>query len=172
MSSTTLNQRYAIGSTQDILTQSATPLYKLGTQITLYSEDGKAVTKWIYCKSHGTLVQYGAYIVNQSGTAGSEVITSTPATSDDIYVLPCVSPIDVTSGYYAWMQIQGLCTYNETGSTTATHAVKLANSVATGTTEAGTTRSVNTIGFNKSGGSGATTATIVLIGMGNRVTIS
>lgn len=170
MSTNTVLKRFALGSTLDITTQSETPQYALGEVVTIYTDSGKAVKKFMYVRSHEALTAYSAYMIKFSSTAGREVSTAKPATSS-VLVIPCIAPISTTSGYYCWVQIQGLCTVlAESGSETVGHTAKLVNNKYTVTTNGNATITGLTVGMFVATGS-TTGASFYLEGNNNRVTI-
>lgn len=170
MSTNTVLKRYAMGSTLDINTQSETPQYKLGEVVTIFSDTENAVRKYMYVRAHEALTAYSAYTITFSSTAGREVTTAKPATSS-ILILPCIAPISTTSGYYCWVQIQGLCkALAESGSETIGHTAKLVNNKYTVTTNSNSTITGLTIGMFVATGS-TSGASFYLEGNNNRVTI-
>lgn len=155
----------------DILFPSATQKYPLGLEITQEPEGSsteKAMKKYVYVKAAAALSAKDVVIIDNSGTVGAEVTTSTPATS----AVPkrCgVANVDFTINYYGFLQVGGNTTITSAGATTLGNTGKLANGVKTITDEGGAAETALTIGFIKNTLGLAGDATVYLID--KRVTV-
>ena len=133
---------YALAQLSDLTTTSNTvtqnPNYKLGDRVVIYDEAYKVANEYIYVYSNGGCAQYGVYGIAYTGTAGTEVQSLLPA-SLAVYQLFGVAPVAITTLYYGWLQVKGICTYLATSSTaTATYFGKAVNGVNTATDESAT----------------------------------
>lgn len=161
--------RIALGNESDLTTPTSTQNYPLGAIVGVEDSSLKSQKRYMYVKSHDTLAVNGIYILNFSGTAGSEVLTAlsvdTSASKDVYYYsIPCIAEVAVTSGYYCFVCIQGTTTVSTVGSVTDQHACKLGDAVATVATEGAVTVTAYTVGINRATRSGAGTTAFELIG--------
>ena len=161
--------RIALGNESDLTTPTSTQNYPLGGVVDVEDSSKKTIKKYMYVKSHDTLSANGIYILNFSGTSGSEALTALPTdTSADkgvtYYNMPGVAEVAVTSGYYCFICIQGTTTVSAAGSVTDQHACKLTDGAATVTTEGATTVTAYTVGINRATRTGAGTTAFELIG--------
>lgn len=96
-----------IAINNDELTQaSSTQKYPLGLILAIENGDGYQ-DRYMYVKSHGALTQYQPYVLDFSSTAGSQFITGAPATLAAPGRQVVIPQIAVTSGYYAFVLIEG-----------------------------------------------------------------
>lgn len=91
----------------DLITPTSTQKYPLGTILETIDKDKKAVAKYIYVKSHGALTAYQPYVLNYTGTAGSEVKTAAPATLAAPGQKVVIPQVAFTSGYYGFVLFEG-----------------------------------------------------------------
>lgn len=116
-----VNSRMALGNEADLTTptllQDAS--YKLGEIVPIIDSATKMEKLYMYVKSHTTLTAYQPYVLNFTGTAGSEVKTAAPVTTAAPGQLVCVPQVAFTSGYYGFVQIKGDCTCLLTNETIA-----------------------------------------------------
>ena len=68
--------------TDDLTNPSSTRKYDLGSQYVDVSNSDAIKPEYVYVKAHGALTQYQPYQLSTSNTAGSEVISKAPATTD------------------------------------------------------------------------------------------
>ena len=139
---------YAMAALSDLTTTSNTAtqstIYKLGDRVIIYDDSQKVANEYIYVYSNGGCAQYGVYGTVYTGTSGTEVEALAPASSS-VYMLHGVAPVAITSTYYGWLQIRGICTYLATSSTaTAGYFGKAINGANTATDESAT-RGTNSI---------------------------
>lgn len=163
-----LANRTSLGNISDLTTPTSTQQYQLGAEIVIADTDKTAIKKYRYVKSHGALTQYQPYIVSNSSTSGSEVITAAPATLAAPGSLICVPQVAFTSGYYGFVLIEGDGKVLMTAETYAVgDALQILNTgtalVVDGTSGA-TTISVNTSAICKEAGSTAVARNTYLIG--------
>jgi hypothetical protein len=163
-----INNRIALGNIKDLTTPSSTAQYKLGTIIEVEDTTLKSIKRYIYVKSHTSLTAYQPYIVGNSATAGSEVITAAPATLAAPGSLVCVPQVAFTSGYYGFVQIEGTATALMTAETYAVgDTLQILNTgtafVVDGSTGSPAT-TVNTSAICKEAGTTAVARSIYLIG--------
>lgn len=108
-----VNTRVAIS--EDVLTTpSSTQAFPLGTIVEVVEKANnssetasKAVKKYIYVKSHTALTAYQPYVLADSSTAGSEVITAAPATLAAPGQKVVIPQVAFTSDYYGFVLYQG-----------------------------------------------------------------
>jgi len=105
-----IGYRDGLGNEADLTTPTSTQVYPLGYRTTIYDSATKMEKEFIYVKSHAGLTQYQPYVLNWTGTAGSEVKTAAPATTAAPGQMVCVPQVAFTSGYYGFVQIKGDCT--------------------------------------------------------------
>lgn len=158
-----INLRTALGNQSDLTTPTSTQVYRLGTIIETIDEDAKCINKYIYVKSHGTLTQYQPYVVNNSGTDGSEWITAAPSTLASASVLVCVPQVAFTSGYYGFVQIEGESTAKVSAAATAGNEISVYNAHTSFTTTTGA-RDVNTCGYVITATTAAASTSVLLSG--------
>jgi hypothetical protein len=170
MSTNTILKRWALGNELDLTTPTSTQQYQLGEVITTWDDSQKCQKKFMYVKSHEAFVLGRAYTITYSSTAGAEVTTVKAATSS-VLIIPCVAVCSCTSGYYCFVQIEGIVkALSESGSETVGHVGKLVNNKYTITTGGNTTWAATTIGMFVATGS-TTGANFLLFGQNNRVSI-
>ena len=102
-----ISTRFGLGNLADLTTPTEAQNYTLGEVVEIQDSASKAVSKYMYCKSHEALTQYEVYVVDYSSTAGSEVISAACATMAAPGRLVIVPQVAVTSGYYFWGLIEG-----------------------------------------------------------------
>jgi len=161
--------RIALGNESDLITPTSTQNYPLGGIVDVEDSSKKSIKKYMYVQSHGILAANGIYILNLTGTAGSEVKTalSTDTSADkgtSYYNLPCIAEVAFASGYYGFVCVQGTTTVSTAGSVTDQHACKLGDAAATVATEGAVTVTAYTVGINRATRSGAGTTAFELIG--------
>lgn len=158
--------------TDDLTNPSSTRKYDLGSQYVDVTGSDAIKTEYIYIKSHGALTQYQPYQLSTSNTAGSEVISKAPATTDSgaTVVAPQVA---VTSGYYAWVAYKGKVTVLTTDTFAAGDYAEVLNAGTglklDGGSSGSTAEGAQSIGIASTATSGGS-ATIVL--SGNKVKIA
>ena len=158
--------------TDDLTSPSSTRKYDLGAQYVDVSFSGAIKPEYVYIKSHGALTQYQPYQLSTSNSAGSEVISKAPATSDSgaTVVAPQVA---VTSGYYCWAPYKGSVTVTTTDTFAAGDYAEVLNAGTglklDGGSSGSTAEGAQSVGIASTATSGGT-ATIVL--SGNKVKIA
>ena len=166
--SKTINLRTALGNHSDLTTPTSTQEYKLGTVVEWEDTASKAVKKYIYVKSHGALTAYVPYIITNSSTAGSEVITAAPINLAAPGQKVCVPQVAFTSGYYGFVQTEGDATVAIGTETYAVgdflEVVSAAVVFAVDGTSGSTARSFRSMGVCKAAGSAAANISAYLIG--------
>ena len=111
----------ALGAEHDLINPTEARLYPLGYEIQIENPETTMISKFIYVRSHTTLVAYRPYQLAASSTAGSEVITAAPKTGGvaapgALIVIPQVA---FTSGYYGFVLLEGYGKGNTTETLTA-----------------------------------------------------
>jgi len=158
--------------TDDLTSPSSTRKYDLGAQYVDVSVSGAIKPEYVYIKSHGALTQYQPYQLSTSNTAGSEVISKAPATTDSgaTVVAPQVA---VTSGYYCWAPYKGSVTVKTTDTFAAGDFAEVLNSGTglklDGGSSGSTAEGAQSVGIASTATSGGS-ATVVL--SGNKVKIA
>ena len=142
--------------TDDLTNPSSTRKYDLGAQYVDVSSSDAIKPEYVYVKSHGALTQYQPYQLSTSNTAGSEVISKAPATTDSGATV-VASQVAVTSGYYAWVQYKGKATVLTTDTFAAGDYAEVLN--------AGT-------GLKLDGGASGSTGSATIVLSGNKVKIA
>lgn len=163
-----INLLTALGNQSHLTTPTSTQVYQLGIVVSTIDEDTKAVHKYMYVKAHTGLTAYQPYIIGNSATAGSEVITAAPATLGAPGSLVCVPQVAITSAYYGFVQIEGTATCLLTAETYAVGDTMQILNAGTALVVDGSTGSpattVNTSAICKEAGSTAVARSIYLIG--------
>lgn len=158
--------------TDDLTNPTSSRKYDLGAQYMDASSTDAIKPEYVYVKSHGALTQYQPYQLSTSNTAGSEVISKAPATTDSgaTVVAPQVA---VTSGYYAWVQYKGKATVKTTSTFAAGDYAEVLNTgsglVLDGGSSGSTAEGAQSVGIATTATSGGS-ATVVL--SGNKVKIA
>jgi hypothetical protein len=158
--------------TDDLTNPSSTRKYDLGAQYVDVSSADAIKPEYVYIKSHGALTQYQPYQLSTSNTAGSEVTSKAPATTDSgaTVVAPQVA---VTSGYYAWVPYKGKATVLTTDTFAAGDYAEVLNAGTglklDGGVSGSTAEGAQSVGIASTATSGGS-ATIVL--SGNKVKIA
>ncbi len=157
----TVQNQIAVNN-DDIINPSSAAKYPLGLEINVLTTTNE-IKKFKYVKSHGALTAYVPYQINGSHTSGSETITAAPATLASAVNLIGVPQVAFTSGYYGFVQIEGVCTAVCDRGVTAGWSLEAFNS---GTSLAGiaATVLVGTIGYVITTTTAAVATSVMLIG--------
>jgi len=168
----TIVRKYALGSLSDLKSTSTSQhdAYKLGDTVEVFDYDDEIITTYMYVNAGNALTQYGAYLINHIGVAGTEVqAISIPNAALTVYSLICVPQVAFASGEYGWVAIKGACSVLSTGNTTVDHFGAAVKNINTVTDEASlTVNSVLTYKATQSEGA----ATVAAYLIGNKVTIA
>ena len=108
-----INKPFALNEV-DLVTPSSTQQYPLGMVVEVVEKANSssetasyAVKKYMYVKAHAALTQYQPYVVANSSTAGSEVITAAPSTLAAPGQKVVIPQVAFTSGYYGFVLFEG-----------------------------------------------------------------
>ena len=115
---TAVIDRLALGNWNDLTTPSTAQNYQLGEKVNILDTNSKSQSTWEYVRASIALSAGGVYVIISSGTAGNEV-TVIKSVGNQPPLTACVPPVAFTAGQYGWVQIQGLCSVANYGTTTA-----------------------------------------------------
>ncbi len=136
-----------------LTTPSSTQQFPLGNIVEVVdSAQPNSIKRFMYVKSHTTLVAFTPYAIVAQGTSGSEWLTAAPAILSSAVQLIGIPQVGFTSGYYGFVQIAGAATYLTGGlAVVANASVKILAAGTTLITDSSTgAQSNNTIGWNVS----------------------
>jgi hypothetical protein len=139
-----LIRNYALGKIEDVLETSTTQstVYKLGDIATVFDDDNKVVTRYMYIYARNALAQYGIYQISYTGTAGREVGCATFPASSAVYIQVGVPQVAIASGSYGWVAIQGKCSITTTTDVAAGNVGEGIKSIATVTDSGATAKTI------------------------------
>ena len=156
--------KQALANIDDLTTPSATAKYPIGYEIVLQDSITGYMKKYIYVKNlNASTTAKSALIVGLSGTAGSELVVTTPATSA-VYQIAGVANTAVAANYYFFLQTYGDTTVVSTTDTTAGNTGILANAVTTVTDSAAATETGETFCVIKDTVTGSVDCDVFLVG--------
>ena len=163
-----IGYRDGLGNEADLTTPTSTQNYPLGLPVSIYDSATKMDKVFIYVKAHAGLTVYVPYVLNWTGTAGSEVKTAAPATTAAPGQMVCVPQVAFTSGYYGFVQVKGDCTCALANETKAVgDYLQLLNTGATlvvDGTSSSTVLLANSCAVSKSATTAAANYSIILLG--------
>ena len=145
----------ALRSDKDLSTPTTLQNYPLGFEYVEDNGHNVARNVYKYVKASAGLMQYGAYVILPSFTAGAEWGTATPATSAIAKEFG-IAQSAFNANEYGFLLVEGKGTAVSAGATTLGNTASLTNGATTLTDEAGVAETAKTVAIlgTTAGGAG------------------